>query len=187
MRDAVPIMRPMVYDFPERPEAQVADLQYLLGGDLLVAPFYRPGGCRLVWFPPGEWLHYLNGPTVNGPGFQEVTLPLEQAPLWVRAGSTILLAGPGRRIGEGRYVRLTLALVVGRSGVVSPARVSLPSFGDAAIVVEPVTRGAASISAPAGLPPLEVVMVGTSADVPAVYLNGSPVVVTRRAGLVTET
>ena len=38
VRSAAPIMRPMVYDFPERPEAQVADLQYLLGNDLLVAP-----------------------------------------------------------------------------------------------------------------------------------------------------
>jgi alpha-D-xyloside xylohydrolase len=45
-----------------------------------------------VWFPPGEWLPYLGGPTVHGPDFHEVALPLEQTPLWVRAGRAVLLA-----------------------------------------------------------------------------------------------
>jgi alpha-D-xyloside xylohydrolase len=186
VRDAAPIMRPMVYDFPERPEAQVADLQYLLGSDLLVAPLYRPGGRRLVWFPPGEWLHYLGGPTVHGPGFQEVALPLEDAPLWARAGSTVLLAAPGRRIGDGRYQRLTLALVLGQSGALSPARIDVPSLGPLAVTVETTVSGAVSISAPDGLPPLEVVTVGESTDMPIVYLNGRPVVVVRRSGLVSD-
>jgi alpha-D-xyloside xylohydrolase len=173
----------MVYDFPEHPEAQVADLQYLLGPDLLVAPLYRPGGRRLVWFPPGEWLHYQGGPTVPGPGFQEVALPLEHAPLWVRGGSAILLADPGRRIDDGRYARLTLALVLAQSGTLRPTVIDLPSLGGLTITVEPATSGAVSVSAPSGLPPLEVVIVGKSTDVPVVYLNGSPVVGTRRAGL----
>ena len=183
VRSAAPIMRPMVYDFPEHPEAQVADLQYLLGPDLLVAPLYRPGGRRLVWFPPGEWLHYQGGPTVPGPGFQEVALPLEHAPLWVRGGSAILLADPGRRIDDGRYARLTLALVLAQSGTLRPTVIDLPSLGGLTITVEPATSGAVSVSAPSGLPPLEVVIVGKSTDVPVVYLNGSPVVGTRRAGL----
>ena len=183
VRDAVPIMRPMVFDFPERPEAQAADLQYLLGDDLLVAPLFRPGGHRLVWFPPGEWLHYLDGSTVPGPGFREISLPLEDAPLWVRAGSTVLLTAPGRRIGEGRYDRLTLALVVGESGALSPARIDVPSFGRLAITVEADVSGTISIGAPEGLPPLEVVIVGVCCDLPTVFLNGSPVAVARRTAL----
>lgn len=183
VRDAVPIMRPMVYDFPQRPEAQAADLQYLLGPDLLVAPLYRPGGRRLVWFPPGEWRHYLGGPAVQGPGFEEVDLPLGNAPLWLRAGSAILLTEPGRRIDAGRYGRLALALVLGRSGALTPALIDLPSFGGLTITVEPAEDGTVSVSAPAGLPPIEVVVIGDSSDVPDVYLNGRPVVSTRRASL----
>jgi alpha-D-xyloside xylohydrolase len=116
VRRAAPIMRPMVYDFPQDPCAQAADLQYLLGHDMLVAPLYRPGGRRLVWFPPGEWVHYADGSRVRGPGYEEVALPLEHAPLWVRAGSTILLAGPRRRIGEGRYDHLALVAAVDQVG-----------------------------------------------------------------------
>ncbi len=184
VRDAVPIIRPMVFDFPDRPEAQAADLQYLLGPDLLVAPLYRPGGRRLVWFPPGQWLPYLDGPAVPGPGFHEVSLPLEQAPLWVRAGSAILLTSPGRRTGDGRYQHLTLALVDGPAGVANSARTELPSLGAMAITVETAARGTVSVTAPHGLPPLEVVTVGAGMAAPDVFVNGSPVAVARRRHLV---
>jgi hypothetical protein len=36
---------------------------------------------------------------------------------------------------------------------------------------------------PDGLPPVEVVIAGDSADMPVVYLNGTPAVGTRHAGL----
>ena len=183
VRSAAPIMRPMVYDFPEHPEAQVADLQYLLG--------HRPARRSPVpprWAPPGVVpagrMAALPGwPDGAGPGFREVALPLEHAPLWVRGGSAILLADPGRRIDDGRYARLTLALVLAQSGTLRPTVIDLPSLGGLTITVEPATSGAVSVSAPSGLPPLEVVIVGKSTDVPVVYLNGSPVVGTRRAGL----
>jgi hypothetical protein len=103
--------------------------------------------------------------------------------LWVRAGSAILLTDPGRRIDAGRYARLTLALVSARSGALRPTLIDLPSLGGLTITVEPADGGAVSVSAPGGLPPLEVVIVGDSTDVPVVYLNGTPVVSTRRASL----
>lgn len=174
VRDATPIMRPMVFDFPEDPCAQAADLQYLLGPNLLVAPLYRPGGRRLVWFPPGEWAHYANGSVVAGPGFHEVAVPLAQAPLWARAGSSILMTPPRPRIDDGRYDRLILVTVPGRSGTTSPAEVRVPSFGDLAILVEPAGAGGASVTVPDGLPPLEVVRLGGTGAGP-VSVNGAGV------------
>ena len=61
VRTGEPLARPMALDHPDRPDAHAADLQYLLGPDLLVAPLYAPGGRRQVWFPPGEWLPYAGG------------------------------------------------------------------------------------------------------------------------------
>jgi alpha-D-xyloside xylohydrolase len=175
VRDAVPIMRPMVLDFPQRPEAQVADLQYLLGPHLLVAPLYRPGGRRLVWAPPGEWLPYSGGPPLVGPGFHEVVVPLAQAPLWLRAGASIPVAPPVRRLGDGRYQRLALALVGGAP--VAPTRIALPSCGDLAANVEVGAGGdgLVAVSLPEGWPPLEVVTVGTATSVARVLVNGAPV------------
>ena len=103
--------------------------------------------------------------------------------MWVRAGSAILLADPGRRIGDGRYQRLTLALVHGQAGAPRSARTELPSLGTMAIAVETAADGTISISAPNGLPPLEVVVVGVSTSMPDVFVNGSPMAVARRRHL----
>ncbi|MFJ7625196.1 TIM-barrel domain-containing protein [Streptomyces sp. NPDC097595] len=92
VRTGEPLMRPMFLDHPRRPDAHAADLQYLLGPDLLVAPVYAPGGRRPVWFPPGRWTHYATGATVSGPCWQDVDLARRHAPLWVGEQ-----AGPGAR------------------------------------------------------------------------------------------
>ncbi len=87
--ETVPMMRPVAFDYPELPEATAADLQYLLGPDLLVAPFFRPGGKRRLWFPPGTWTHYMGSSTYQGPAWMEISLSLEEAPLFVRKGALI--------------------------------------------------------------------------------------------------
>jgi hypothetical protein len=125
----------------------------------------------LVWFPPGEWLHYRGGPSVHGPGFHEVVVPLEHAPLWLRSGSSILLTQPGRRVGDGRYDRLVLALIGG--GEVARARVEVPSYGGLAVTVERAAGSLVSVTAPDGLPPIEVVTVGAADTATSVLLNGA--------------
>ncbi|MEV0848112.1 TIM-barrel domain-containing protein [Streptomyces sp. NPDC049954] len=103
VRGGLPLMRPMFLDQPRRPDAHAADLQYLLGPDLLVAPLYAPGGRRQVWFPPGEWAHYATGEKVAGPQWREVALRLRHAPLWVRcqAGAPVLAGLRGFVEGSG--------------------------------------------------------------------------------------
>ena len=90
---------------------------------------------------------------------------------------------PGRRIGDGRYERLGLVLVVGQSSRPDPARVELPSFGGATVLVEPEVSGGVSIIVPEGLPPLEVAEIGGGAGRTA-SLNGVAVPVTPRSSLI---
>ena len=90
VRTGEPLARPMPLDHPDRPDAHAADLQYLLGPDLLVAPLCAPGGRRQVWFPPGEWLPYGGGEPVAGPGWRGAEVPLAVVPLWLRGGSVVL-------------------------------------------------------------------------------------------------
>ena len=91
VRTGEPLARPMALDHPGRPDAHAADLQYLLGPDLLVAPLYAPGGRRQVWFPPGEWRPYTGtAEVIEGPAWHPVGLPLATAPLWLRSGAHVL-------------------------------------------------------------------------------------------------
>ena len=185
VRSGVPIMRPMVYEYPDDPVAQAADLQYLLGPDLLVAPFYRSGGSRPVWFPPGQWAHYRNGQVAQA-GFQEVSLPTDVAPLWLRAGSSLLLTEPRQRIGDGRYDNLTVTFTTTRSSPPRAVRLVVTSYGEAAISVEPTSDGGVAISTPPGLPRLDVVVVGNQPIAGVVTINGTPVASRTSSSLMSE-
>ncbi len=91
----VPLMRPMVLEFPDDERFVREDSQFMLGPDLLVAPVFEPGvGSRRVTFPAGAW-HMLTAPVVyDGPGEWDVPCPLVGAPVFVRQGATLALALP---------------------------------------------------------------------------------------------
>ncbi len=95
------IMRPMVMDWPDRPEMRNVGDQFMFGPSLLVAPVYEYGARRrTVALPAGsDWYDfytsalYTGGP--EGDGGRVITLdaPYERVPLLVRAGS-IITFGP---------------------------------------------------------------------------------------------
>ena len=53
-RTGVPMMRALLVDSPDDPAAWLADLEYRLGPDLLVAPMTDPTGTRRVYLPAGD-------------------------------------------------------------------------------------------------------------------------------------
>jgi alpha-D-xyloside xylohydrolase len=78
----VPLMRPMVLAFPGDRAARDAELQYLLGPHILVAPVLRPGGGLRMWVPPGRWDPVAGAAPVSGPGWRELSLDLAAVPAW---------------------------------------------------------------------------------------------------------
>jgi alpha-D-xyloside xylohydrolase len=89
-RTGLPMMRPMVLAYPGERAARDAELQYLLGPDVLVAPLLEPGGERQVWVPPGEWRPLWGAEPLRGPGWVGVRCSLEAFPAYVREGAVVL-------------------------------------------------------------------------------------------------
>ena len=91
-----PIVRPLVFEYPDDP--RVADLwdQWLLGEDLLVAPVWQSGArSRDVYLPEGEWVDFWDRDRVlEGPTELTEDVPLDVLPLYVRAGSPLLDIDP---------------------------------------------------------------------------------------------
>jgi alpha-glucosidase len=97
-----PLMRPLVYHFPDDPHCWTESFNYLLGSHLLVASvteagetskeIYLPAGTKWANFYTGEW--YEGGQTIR------VDAPLERIPLMVRDGGMIPLGGLMRYVGE---------------------------------------------------------------------------------------
>ncbi|MFI6320604.1 TIM-barrel domain-containing protein [Nonomuraea sp. NPDC050556] len=94
-RTGAPMMRALCVDHPDDPVAWQADLEYLLGRDLLVAPMTSPDGVRKVYLPHGEWVDYWTGEVLSGGRYVTVETPLERIPLFVRHGALIPVTEPG--------------------------------------------------------------------------------------------
>jgi alpha-D-xyloside xylohydrolase len=91
----IPLMRPMVLEFPDDPAAYAFDLQYCLGRELLVSPVVSPEGWVTTYLPPGRWMDWWNGMFQQGPRVLRRQVPLRELPLYLREDSLLVL-GPVR-------------------------------------------------------------------------------------------
>lgn len=86
----VPIMRPLLLDFPDDPAAVDRNDEYLFGNDLLVAPVTKDYDLsRGVYLPKGVWFDYWTDQRYVGPANIEVAAPMERIPLFVRGGAIV--------------------------------------------------------------------------------------------------
>jgi len=104
-----PSMRGLFMDFPNDP--QVANLgdEYMFGPAFLVAPVTEQGATsRRVYLPAGaNWYNYWTNRLVKGGQAIQVNAPIDEIPLFVRAGSIVPMAAPV----ESTAQKLTIAQV----------------------------------------------------------------------------
>lgn len=106
-----PILRPLLYDFPNDPKTYTLYDQVLLGPSLMAAPIYRPGiEHRAVYLPEGVWYDWWSGDRYEGPTHILAHAPLERMPLYVRSGAIIPMAPVMQYTDEKSIDRLTLRL-----------------------------------------------------------------------------
>ncbi|MEE4488994.1 TIM-barrel domain-containing protein [Streptomyces sp. BE230] len=96
----LPLMRPLVLDAQDEPGAWSADLEYLLGPDLLVAPVPDPSGERHVYLPEGRWIDYWNATVHEGGRHLRIAQPLERIPLFVRMNALIATTEVREHVGD---------------------------------------------------------------------------------------
>jgi alpha-glucosidase len=110
-RTGFPILRPLLFEYPEDETTYTADDEFLLGDALLVAPITRPGiEHRHVYLPRGCWFHYWTDERFDGPAHILAHAPLGQPPLYVKANTAIPMAPDMAHTGEGTWDPLTLLL-----------------------------------------------------------------------------
>lgn len=85
----IPLLRPMLLEFPDDPAAAHLDRQYMLGADLLVAPVLSADGEVEFYLPAGEWTHLLTGERVTGGGWRREVHGFDSLPLYVRPGTVL--------------------------------------------------------------------------------------------------
>ncbi len=110
-RTGAPILRPLLFEYPEDESTYSADDEFLLGDALLVAPITRPGvEHRHVYLPEGTWFHYYSGERLDGPAHILAHAPLGEPALYLKANTAIPMGPDASHTAEKPTDPLTLLL-----------------------------------------------------------------------------
>ncbi|HET8656462.1 MAG TPA: glycoside hydrolase family 31 protein [Longimicrobiaceae bacterium] len=107
-REGIPPFRPLVMDHPDDVAAWPVDDEYMIGEALLAAPVTAGQTGRSVYLPEGEWFDFWSGRRYAGRRTVELTVPLEQTPLFARGGSLLPLAVPTLHTDDRKSGELTV-------------------------------------------------------------------------------
>ena len=86
----MPILRPLVLEFPDDPVCRELTDQCMLGGALLAAPVMTPSvTAGAVYLPKGTWYDYYTGKRYTGGRYILADAPADRMPLFAKAGAVI--------------------------------------------------------------------------------------------------
>ena len=87
----IPVMRPMVLEFNTVPACDYLDRQYMLGGNILVAPVFSENKSVKYYVPEGTWTGLISNERIQGGKWREEVHDYFSLPLLVRPNSLIAI------------------------------------------------------------------------------------------------
>src|ERR1043166_3680890 len=119
-RTGVPLFRPLMLNYQDDPNTYNLDDEFMIGGDLLVAPIVKANvTSRLVYLPKGVWYDYWTNKKYAGGTIIRAKAPLEPVPMFVRGGAIIPLGPEMRYTGEKPFDPITFAIYPDEKGSAS--------------------------------------------------------------------
>lgn len=89
-RTGIPLMRPLLLEYPQSPEFFDDDHEFLLGPALFVSPVTTEKvDDHMIQLPPGNWFDYWTGDKTSDREVKKLRPALDEVPLYVRAGSIV--------------------------------------------------------------------------------------------------
>ncbi|HHW88890.1 MAG TPA: alpha-xylosidase [Chloroflexi bacterium] len=140
----IPIMRPMLLEFPDDPACDTLDRQYMLGEALLVAPIFTNAGIVDYYLPAGHWTHFLTGEVIEGGRWRREQHDFLSLPLLVRPNSILVVGACADRPDYEYSDGFTLRIYQLEDGATTTA--FIPTLDGATAVTFTVHRHAAMIS-----------------------------------------
>jgi alpha-D-xyloside xylohydrolase len=84
------IMRPLVFDYRNDPNAVNIKDQFLFGPAFLVNPVDTAGSTsRSLYLPSGKWFNFWTGEMISGGKTETADAPLDRIPIYVKAGAVV--------------------------------------------------------------------------------------------------
>ena len=98
----IPMMRPMILEFPQEMGVKDLDMQYMLGDSILVAPIFREDSVGEFYLPEGTWTHLLSGERREGGRWYTKVYDYFSLPVFVRE-NTVLAMGENDQLPDYEY------------------------------------------------------------------------------------
>ena len=116
--NASTIMRALVMDFRDDAQAVAQPYEYMFGKSFLVAPITEAGALsREVYLPKSaDWYHFKNGKQYDGGQQITVDAPLDEIPVFVKAGSVVPIGPKVQYASEKPYDNLEIRIYKGADG-----------------------------------------------------------------------
>ena len=121
--EGIPVMRPMVFEYPNDPAARYLDQQYLLGESLLVAPVFREDHVAEYYLPEGTWTDLLTGETKEGGRWYQGTYDYFSMPLYVKENSILVMGREENRPDYDYSADATLRIYQPKEGAEMTAKI----------------------------------------------------------------
>jgi alpha-glucosidase (family GH31 glycosyl hydrolase) len=128
--DSFPFIRPMYLDRPTIETAYHQSQEFQFGDNLLVAPITSAGvgpqhvAMQAVWFPPeSDWYDYFTGEKFAGGEHAVAVAPIDEFPLYVRAGVPLPMQPFTLRPGSATLDTLIVRCYPGADGVTGTSNV----------------------------------------------------------------
>ncbi|MBN1200511.1 MAG: DUF5110 domain-containing protein, partial [Anaerolineae bacterium] len=113
-QDGIPIVRPLFMIDPYDRKLRDIEDEFMLGDTILVAPILEPSVVkRDVYLPDGMWYEHATGRLLNGAQTVTAAAPLEQLPLYFRAGKVVPMWPVMQYVGEKRLDTVRLRVYAG--------------------------------------------------------------------------
>ncbi len=118
-RTGTPMLRPLVFDFPQDPMALDQGHSFMFGRALHVAPVLAAGAKVWPVYLPvtdGGWFDFWTGEHRSGGQTYSVRAPISQIPLHLRAGAILPIGPVVQSTMEASGERMELCIAPGRDG-----------------------------------------------------------------------
>jgi alpha-D-xyloside xylohydrolase len=110
----IPPFRALVMDYPTDPAVRNISNQFLVGENMLVAPVVEGESKRRIYLPEGDWYDFWSSKKYTGKAEYTFEVPLDQIPVFIKAGTILALAQPTLHTDDPDSFKLT-AFVFGEN------------------------------------------------------------------------
>lgn len=108
--EGIPPFRALVVDYPNDSLVYDLDDEYMIGGNMLAAPFLDGASKRKIYLPAGIWYDFNTDKKYTGGNFYDIEMSLDQIPLFVKEGTILPLAKPEQYITKNTLFEITCHL-----------------------------------------------------------------------------